>query len=118
MRENLSCLVNESIKPLFLDLKDGAKVVSLKPFAEPNDALLTDRNVNDHAAIFHIKECPFAEGTVSWTATSGSYYIQTVARDKYARSLELWEQAKAKRAATGGRRSRKIASREQSESAG
>ena len=86
-------------------------------FAEANDALLTDRNVHDHASIFYIEEHTFGEGTVSWTATIGSYYIQTVARDKYAKSLELWEQAKAKSAATG-RRSRKIASREQSESAG
>ena len=36
--------VNESIRPKFLDLKEGAIVVSLKPFV-PVNARLTERNV-------------------------------------------------------------------------
>lgn len=36
--------MNESIRPKFLDLKEGAIVVSLKPFV-PVNARLTERNV-------------------------------------------------------------------------
>jgi H3 lysine-79-specific histone-lysine N-methyltransferase len=36
--------VNECIRPKFLDLKEGAIVVSLKPFV-PVNARLTERNV-------------------------------------------------------------------------
>jgi Histone methylation protein DOT1 len=38
-------LVNESLRPKFLDLKEGAIVVSLKPFV-PVNARLTERNVS------------------------------------------------------------------------
>lgn len=37
-------LVNEALRPLFLDLKEGAIVVSLKPFVQDNQRL-NSRNV-------------------------------------------------------------------------
>jgi H3 lysine-79-specific histone-lysine N-methyltransferase len=43
--------VNECIRPKFLDLKEGAIVVSLKPFV-PVNARLTERNVRRFAEIF------------------------------------------------------------------
>lgn len=38
------CVVNEAIRPKFLDLKEGAYVVSLKPFV--SNTRLTERNVS------------------------------------------------------------------------
>lgn len=42
---SLFCIVNESIKGKFLDLKEGAFVVSLRPFSQPKSSL-TSRNVS------------------------------------------------------------------------
>ena len=41
-----SILVNEALRAKFLDLKEGAIVVSLKPFVAPN-ARVTERNVRE-----------------------------------------------------------------------
>jgi H3 lysine-79-specific histone-lysine N-methyltransferase len=46
--------VNESLRPKFLDLKEGAIVVSLKPFV-PVNARLTERNVSVRSTDFEIK---------------------------------------------------------------
>jgi len=37
--------VNEALRPRFLDLKEGAIVVSLKPFVSSLNARVTERNV-------------------------------------------------------------------------
>ena len=37
--------VNESLRPKFLDLKEGAIVVSLQPFVSSLNARVTERNV-------------------------------------------------------------------------
>jgi hypothetical protein len=39
-------LVNEALRPKFLDLKEGAIVVSLKPFVSSLNARVTERNVS------------------------------------------------------------------------
>jgi len=40
-------IVNEALKPKFLDLKEGALVISLKPFVQPSENMkVTDRNVS------------------------------------------------------------------------
>lgn len=49
--------MNESIRPKFLDLKEGAMVVSLKPFV-PVNARLTERNVGH----FYENISPDADG--------------------------------------------------------
>jgi hypothetical protein len=38
--------VNEALRPRFLDLKEGAIVVSLKPFVSSLNARVTERNVS------------------------------------------------------------------------
>lgn len=38
-------LVNEALRPKFLDLKEGATVISLAPFVSSINARLTKRNV-------------------------------------------------------------------------
>jgi hypothetical protein len=37
--------VNEALRPKFLDLKEGAYVISLKPFVSAVNARVTKRNV-------------------------------------------------------------------------
>ena len=39
-------LVNEALRPKFLDLKEGAIVISLKPFVSSLYARVTERNVS------------------------------------------------------------------------
>ena len=41
----INCVVNEKIRPKFLDLKEGAYVVSLKSFV--SSTRLTERNVSE-----------------------------------------------------------------------
>lgn len=39
--------MNEALRPKFLDLKEGATVISLSPFVSSINARLTKRNVSD-----------------------------------------------------------------------
>ena len=41
--------MNEALRPKFLDLKEGAIVISLKPFVSSINARLTKRNVRVHS---------------------------------------------------------------------
>lgn len=45
--------VNEALRPRFLDLKEGAIVVSLKPFVSSLNARVTERNVSDNVYPLH-----------------------------------------------------------------
>ncbi|KAI8621643.1 histone methylation protein DOT1-domain-containing protein [Chytriomyces sp. MP71] len=70
--------LNLRILERFLDLKDGAVVVTLKAFGGGNSLV----GSNEHALekMFKVKECLFAENGVSWTAEGGKYYINTLRR--------------------------------------
>lgn len=67
--------LNASLVHMFLDLKDGCKVVSLKPFKMKD----SEYAVNDLASnIFvEVKENDWYRTDVSWGAEGGKYYIQT-----------------------------------------
>jgi len=69
--------LNDKLKMFFLDLKDGCKVVSLKPFVR-NDQI-SSRNENDLGNIFsESKKGHFYANDVSWTDSGiGDYYIAT-----------------------------------------
>ena len=94
---------------MFLDLKEGAKIVSLKPFV-PEGFRMNDSNVGPHplplsrspevradlgqcdsfAAIVKLESHHYAQGWVSWKGDSGRYYIQTIdrsARLKYEQRM-------------------------------
>ncbi|KAF7340197.1 Histone-lysine N-methyltransferase, H3 lysine-79 specific [Mycena venus] len=58
--------LNEQLRPKFLDLKEGAYVVSLAPFVPSLNARVTERNVDDISAIFDVTERPYHSGSVSW----------------------------------------------------
>lgn len=70
---------NDSLCLQFLDLKDGAHIISLKPFV-PADFRLTERTLSSPLAILRVEERIHATGSVSWADRSGKYYIQTVDR--------------------------------------
>ena len=81
---------NDTLSLLFLDLKDGAMVVSLRSFV-PHDFRLTERTLSSPAAILRVEERTYTPGCVSWTGGSGKYYVHTVDRlevHAYAAALE------------------------------
>jgi H3 lysine-79-specific histone-lysine N-methyltransferase len=61
---------------LFLDLKEGCQVVSLKPFV-PEGHKITDRNRGEITNVFKVDKKEYFSGNVSWTDNMGYYYIQT-----------------------------------------
>ncbi|KAF8213808.1 S-adenosyl-L-methionine-dependent methyltransferase [Mycena galopus ATCC 62051] len=93
--------LNEQLRPKFLDLKEGAYVVSLAPFVPSLNARVTERNVDDISAIFDVTERPYHSGSVSWGNNGGTYYIHRVDRAGYASIRERFENS---RCGTGRRR--------------
>lgn len=95
---------NENLSLLFLDLRDGAKVVSLKPFVPP-DFRLTQRTLSSPLAILRVEERRYASGCVSWADGGGKYYIQEVDRSLVRDFLhsEMGLGAKGKNARRGKR---------------
>ncbi|KAF9073966.1 S-adenosyl-L-methionine-dependent methyltransferase [Rhodocollybia butyracea] len=94
--------LNEALRPKFLDLKEGAIVISLKPFVSSLNGLnarVTERNVDDISAIFDVTERPYYPGSVSWGNGGGSYYLHRVDRVGYAEIRQKFENT------TRGRRS-------------
>lgn len=75
--------MNAALRPKFLDLKEGAIVVSLKAFAPPSAQRLTERNIDDISAIFDVTSHEYGSGTVSWSSAYGSYYLHRVDREGY-----------------------------------
>lgn len=65
---------NERLSLLFLDLKDGAKVVSLKPFV-PHDFRLTERTLDSPLAILSVEQRDYSRDCVSWADSGGRYFI-------------------------------------------
>ena len=72
--------VNEAIRAFFLDLKEGAYVISLASFCDKSSSA---RNVNDISAIFHQTPRPYYRGSVSWGNSGGTWYLQRVDREHY-----------------------------------
>ncbi|KAJ7743880.1 histone-lysine N-methyltransferase [Mycena metata] len=93
--------LNEQLRPKFLDLKEGAYVVSLAPFVPSLNARVTERNVDDISAIFDVSERTYHSGSVSWGNGGGTYYIHRVDRAGYANIRERFENSR------GGRGSRR-----------
>jgi len=87
--------LNEALRPKFLDLKEGAIVVSLKPFVSSLNARVTERNVDDISAIFDVTERPYHSGSVSWGSGGGSYYLHRVDRKGYANIRQRFEISRA-----------------------
>ncbi|KAL5088396.1 histone methylation protein DOT1 domain-containing protein [Trichoderma camerunense] len=67
--------LNEDLIRMFLDLKSGCKIISLKSFVADSKS---SHNINDvGSTILEVEECTYPEGYVSWTNAGGQYYIST-----------------------------------------
>lgn len=86
--------LNEALRPKFLDLKEGAIVISLKPFVSSLNARVTERNVDDISTIFDVTERPYYPGSVSWGNNGGTYYLHRVDRTGYADILRRFENSR------------------------
>ena len=68
--------LNEDLTNLFLDLKEGAKVVSLKSFV-PHGNKISDSNVHAAYNQLSVVEKTYYSACVSWTDAPGTYYVST-----------------------------------------
>ncbi|KAG0232326.1 Nucleosomal histone H3-Lys79 methylase [Actinomortierella wolfii] len=71
--------LNQSLLQLFLDLKEGCKIISLKTFVSL-DHKITVRNAGSVESILKVKKYPYYTNAVSWTHNGGEYFIATVDR--------------------------------------
>ena len=68
--------LNEKLKLLFLDVKDGCQIVSLRPFI-PQGHQITEWNLYDPINNFRDEEDAYYGNSVSWTDAGGKYYRTT-----------------------------------------
>ncbi|KAF9359306.1 Nucleosomal histone H3-Lys79 methylase [Mortierella sp. NVP85] len=71
--------LNQSLLQLFLDLKEGCKIISLKTFVSL-DHKINVRNAGSVESILRVKKYPYYTNAVSWTHNGGEYFIATVDR--------------------------------------
>ncbi|KAL2262680.1 hypothetical protein VTK26DRAFT_433 [Humicola hyalothermophila] len=65
--------LNDHLVNMFLDLKIGCKIVSLKTFVHDNK--IAENDVA--SSILNVEHLTYPEGYVSWTGASGTYCIST-----------------------------------------
>ena len=63
--------LNDKLKDIFLDLKEGCQIVSLKPFV-PEGHKINMRNFSSVANIFVQQRFDYFSGSVSWTDGHGT----------------------------------------------
>ena len=68
--------LNDRLTGLFLDLKEGCRIVSLKSFVPPGHKI-THRNLNSPYNILEVEQKEYYSGCVSWTNAPGTYYVST-----------------------------------------
>merc|ERR1719509_689597 len=76
--------VDHQLKDRFADLKDGARIVSSKPFC-PLNFRITERNLSDIGTIMHVSVMDPLKGSVSWTDKPVSYYLHQIDSSKLER---------------------------------
>ncbi|KAI9820973.1 MAG: Nucleosomal histone H3-Lys79 methylase [Thelocarpon impressellum] len=83
--------LNQSLINLFLDLKDGCRVVSLKSFV-PADHRITSRNFNSPVNLLEVQTKNYYSNCVSWTNAPGTYCVavkDSGRLKKFAREMGL-----------------------------
>ncbi|KAI1822970.1 histone methylation protein DOT1-domain-containing protein [Xylaria intraflava] len=65
--------LNDSLINMFLDLKKGCKIISLKSFVHDNKTAINDVATS----ILDVEYFRYHENWVSWTGSDGEYYIST-----------------------------------------
>ncbi|KAI9887826.1 MAG: Nucleosomal histone H3-Lys79 methylase [Watsoniomyces obsoletus] len=66
--------LNDKLVNLFLDLKEGCRIVSLKSFI-PQGHKITKRNVNSALNMLDVEEEQYFSDCVSWTDSPGEYFV-------------------------------------------
>ncbi|KAI9718416.1 MAG: Nucleosomal histone H3-Lys79 methylase [Candelaria pacifica] len=66
--------LNDSLLHLFLDLKEGCQIVSLKSFV-PSGHKLTTRNMGSPVNLLDVHEKQYFSASVSWTDAGGTYCV-------------------------------------------
>lgn len=84
--EVFSSQTNVRLTQMFLDCKEGCKIVSLKPFVEPEHQI-TERNLYNPVNQLTAERHRYSAGFVSWKFDGGDYYISTKDRTR----LEAFE---------------------------
>ncbi|KAI8870725.1 DOT1-domain-containing protein [Ramicandelaber brevisporus] len=79
--------LNNALAYLLLDLKEGARVISLRSFV-PVDHRITPRNISSPASIFRVSRHTYSEGDVSWTNSGGKYFMQVVDRSRIQKVID------------------------------
>jgi H3 lysine-79-specific histone-lysine N-methyltransferase len=65
--------LNDALINMFLDLKKGCKIISLKSFVHDNKTAINDVATT----ILDVEHFRYHENWVSWTGSDGEYYIST-----------------------------------------
>ena len=66
--------LNDKLKYVFLDLKEGCQIVSLKPFRSPTHQIKTS-NSEDPINVLQVEEKQRFSGMVSWADDQGKWYL-------------------------------------------
>lgn len=90
--EVFESVLNDNIKLMFMDLKEGAQIVSLKYYRDPQQRI-TATTENDPTNSLRVKERERFSKMVSWTSAPGKWYIHT----KDSTELNTYLKAKEKR---------------------
>ncbi|KAI8884212.1 DOT1-domain-containing protein [Backusella circina FSU 941] len=72
---------NQNLAQLFLDLKEGTKIISLKSFV-PKNHKINQRTQYMPESILEVQKFEYFSEAVSWTNNGGMYYIATVDRTR------------------------------------
>lgn len=68
--------LNDDLIRMFLDLKSGCKIISLKSFV--HDHKSASHNINDvGSTILDVEDLTYPQGYVSWTGAGGTFCIST-----------------------------------------
>lgn len=79
--------MNHRLMQLFLSMREGATIISFRPF-RPVDYKITQHNMNGIASILTVEKVGYGSGGVSWTASTGEFYIQRIDRQLLNRFIE------------------------------
>ena len=77
--------LNDKLKYKFLDLKEGAQIVSLKYFRDPSHKI-KESNMENPVNVLTVREMDRFSGMVSWSDDPGKWYLQV----KDGRELEAF----------------------------
>ncbi|UJR15655.1 hypothetical protein I4U23_002591 [Adineta vaga] len=87
--------VNHELKVKFMNMKDGARIVSSREFC-PETFRLNDRTKNDLGAVMHVTKPEEFFGKVSWSDKSVQYYLHIIDHSKLALYYEKLHQSHVK----------------------